>query len=394
MEDRCSNKRHAPVSKINAHQQRNKPEVMNKYLTDLTVTVRSSNLNPLEEPVPRVRVAKQTPMHPSWLGPKPLGLATALIIMTTLAAGAQPGPQATLLVSGLEGGSAGSTVGPDGALYVTEGNAGKIYRVDPETGHTTTFASGLPPGIVGIGGPVDVAFVDETAYALTSLIGPDFGTSDVLGIYRVDGPNTFTVIADLGAWSIAHPPPPIFEIDLKAGNPYALQAYRGGFLVTDGHHNRVLRVTLDGEITELIQFGDIVPTGLAVRGGTIYVAEAGPVPHRPQDGKIVSFSPKSSTVTEVASGAPILVDVEFGPHHTLYALSNGVYSGNPEGSPGLPNTGSLVRANGDGTFTIVLGGVNVPTSMEIIGHTVYVFNLAGEVWKIDLKGDAGGNGDD
>jgi hypothetical protein len=28
----------------------------------------------------------------------------------------------------------------------------------------------------------------------------------------------------------------------------------------------------------------------------------------------------------------------------------------------------------------------VPTSMEIIGHTVYVFNLAGEVWKIDLKG--------
>src|SRR5262249_50643994 len=157
------------------------------------------------------------------------------------------------------------------------GNGGKIYRVDPETGQTSTFASGLPSGIVGIGGPVDVAFIDETAYALTSLVGPDVGTSDVVGIYRVDGPNSFTVIADLGAWSIAHPPPPIFEIELKTGNPYAMQAYRGGFLVTDGHHNRVLWVSLDGQITELIQFGDIVPTGLEVRGNTIYMAEAGPV---------------------------------------------------------------------------------------------------------------------
>jgi hypothetical protein len=343
---------------------------MNAYPANTTETVFSSNLD----------CSEQLPSRQ-----KGLWLTTALVLMTAMASTTQAGPQATLLVSGLEGGSAGSTVGPDGALYVTEGNAGKIYRVDPETGNTTTFASGLPAGIVGIGGPVDVAFIDETAYALTSLIGPDFGTSDVVGIYRVDGPHSFTVIADLGAWSAAHPPPPIFEIDLTTGNPYALQAYHGGFLVTDGHHNRVLWVSLDGQITELIQFGDIVPTGLAVRGNTIYMAEAGPVPHHPQDGKIVSFGTKSSTVTEVASGAPILVDVEFGPHHALYALSNGVYSGNPEGSPGLPNTGSLVRANEDGSFTTIVDGLNVPTSIEIIGNTVYVFNLVGEVWEISLE---------
>jgi hypothetical protein len=62
------------------------------------------------------------------------------------------------------------------------------------------------------------------------------------------------------------------------------KTYRGGFLVTDGHLNRVLRVTLDGEVTVLIAFDDIVPTGLAVSGNTIYMAEAGPVPHQPQDG--------------------------------------------------------------------------------------------------------------
>ena len=358
---------------------------MNDYPSSSIETGLRSDSNPLEQFAPHLRLEKQD-RKPAPRFAKPQWLAGTLMIVTTMVATAQPRPQATLLVSGLEGGSAGSTVGPDGALYVTEGNGGKIYRVDPETGNTTTFASGLPKGIVGIGGAVDVAFIDETAYALTSLVGPDFGTSDVLGIYRVDGPHSFTVIADIGAWSIAHPPPPTFEVFLKAGNPYALQAFHDGFLVTDGHHNRVLWVSLDGEITELIQFDDIVPTGLAVKGQTIYMAEAGPVPHRPQDGKIVSFSPQSATVTEVASGAPILVDVEFGPHHTLYALSNGVYSGNPEGSPGLPDTGSLVRANRDRTFTVIVDGLNVPTSMEIIKNTVYVFNLAGEVWKISLGG--------
>jgi len=55
---------------------------------------------------------------------------------------------------------------------------------------------------------------------------------------------------------------------------------------------RVYRVTRDGTVTEMITFGDIVPTGLAVRGATIYLAEAGPVPHLPGTGTVVSFGPK------------------------------------------------------------------------------------------------------
>jgi hypothetical protein len=45
-----------------------------------------------------------------------------------------------------------------------------------------------------------------------------------------------------------------------------MEPYRNGFLVTDGHFNQVLYVTLDGEITMFREFNDIVPTGLAVRG--------------------------------------------------------------------------------------------------------------------------------
>ncbi len=311
-------------------------------------------------------------------------LTAAVIAMITPFAGSPAPPSGglnpTQLLTGLEGGS-GSTVGPGGALYVTETNAGRISRVDPKTGDITTFASGLPKSIVGLGGAMDVAFIGTTAYALVTLVGPDVGGNDVVGIYRVDGPDSFTVVADIGAFALSNPP--VTPFDIPTGVQYALETYRGGFLVTDGHHNRVLRVTLDGEVTELIAFGNIVPTGLAVWGNTVYMAEAGPVPHEPEDGKVVSFGPKSPTATEVASGASLLVDVEFGRGRTLYALSQGDFGGGPPGSPAAPNTGSLVKVNGNGTFTVLADGLDRPTSLEFIGNTAYVVTLTGEILKFD-----------
>jgi hypothetical protein len=320
-------------------------------------------------------------------------LAAALVAMITpsVASGRRPcqGPTATLLVTGLDTGlesAKGSTIGPDGALYVTEGAVGRISRVDPLTGEVTTFASGLPTAIISIGGAIiggaiDVAFIDNIAYALVTLVSPDVGGSDVDGIYRVDGPDTFTVVANIGEFNLANPPPTPF--DVPTGLQYALQTYRGGCLVTDGHLNRVLRVTLDGEITVLLAFDNIVPTGLEVRGNRVYIAEAGPVPHLPQDGKVVSVEPRSPTATVVASGAPLLVDVEFGRGNLLYALSQGDWSGGDPGSPPLPNTGALVKVNGDGTFTVITEPLDRPTSLEFIGNTAYVVNLTGEIWKID-----------
>lgn len=301
-----------------------------------------------------------------------------------IAASPSGNPTASRLVRGLQGGL-GSTIGPDRALYVTETAAGRITRVDPKTGATTTYADGLPKPIIGLGGAMDIAFIGGTAYVLVTLVGPDVGGSDVGGIYRVDGPHRFTVVADIGKFAIDHPPATAFEV--PSGLQYALEPYRGGFLVTDGHHNRVYRVTLGGEVTELIAFGNIVPTGLAVRGKTIYMAEAGPVPHLPEDGKVVSFGPKSATATEVASGSPLLVDVEFGRGRALYALSQGIGSGDPAGSPALPDTGALVKVNRDGTFTVVTEPLNQPTSLEFIKNTAYVVTLGGEIWKIDGVSD-------
>jgi hypothetical protein len=303
--------------------------------------------------------------------------AILLVVMTPLFAAAQ-------FVTGLAGAS-GSSIGPGGALFVTEGAAGRISRVDPKTGQVTTFASGLPPSIVGIGGAIDVAFIGATAYALVTLVGPDVGGSNVVGIYRVDGPNSFTIIADIGAFALSHPPSTPFFV--PTGVQYSMEPYRGGFLVADGHHNRVLHVTQDGQITEFIAFGNVVPTGLAVSGNTVFLAQAGPVPHLPANGRVVSFSPDSPFVTAIGSGASLLVDVEFGRGRTLYVLAQGTWDGVAEGSPALPFTGSLIRVNGDGTFTVVASRVNQPTSLEFIGNTAYIVSLAGDIWKID---DVGG----
>jgi hypothetical protein len=330
------------------------------------------------------------------------GVALVAMMVPLAASAAPPAaePGEPELLATLDAGAgSGSAIGPGGALYVSQPAAGEIWRVDPESGETTLYASGLPQKFEALpfGGVMDLAFIGSTAYALVSVVGSNpADLADLLacnpqtiGIYRVDGPTSSTVVADIGTFACDNPP--LTDFLVPTGVQYALEAYRGGFLVTDGHHNRVLHVTRDGEITEFRSFGpdpagNIVPTGLAISGNTIYMAEAGPVPHSAQDGKVVSFEPGSSTVSEVASGAPLLVDVEMGRGRTLFALAQGHFGCDDPacaGAPADPDTGLLVKANANGTFTTLAEHLDQPTSLEIIGTTAYVVTLGGEVWKVD-----------
>ena len=327
----------------------------------------------------------------------PVIVALAALVVPLAASGAPPAahPGNPELFSTLPGAAgSGSAVGPGGALYVAQPAAGEIWRVDPASGAKTLYASGLPRRFsqLPFGGVMDVAFIGSTAYALVSVVGTTFPADlfachpGTIGIYRVNGPSSSTLVADVGSFACANPPTG-FPFVVPTGVQFALEAYRGGFIVTDGHHNRVLRVSPQGTITELIGFGDVVPTGLEVHGNAIYLAEAGPVPHEPQNGKIVSFEPGSSTAAEVAHGAPLLVDVERGRGRTLFALSQGDFpcGSNPDcaGSPAAHDTGSLVQANASGGFTTIADELDQPSSLELIGTTAYVVTLGGEIWKID-----------
>jgi hypothetical protein len=96
----------------------------------------------------------------------------------------------------------------------------------------------------------------------------------------------------------------------------------------------------------LTAFGNVVPTGLEVWGTTIITAQLGPVPHLPENGRIVAISPKAPMPAVVAAGASMMIDVKRGPGSTLFALAQGGWDGAFEGSPALPGTGQFLRVNG------------------------------------------------
>lgn len=286
-----------------------------------------------------------------------------------------------LLASGLQGGG-GGTVGPDGALYVVEGAAGKVTRIDPRNGRKRTFAAGLPPAFdfVGIGGAIDVEFIGSTAYVLVTLVGEFGGAAD--GIYRVDGTNDLTLIADIGTWAADNQPDrSLFDFDLTHGVQYAMQPVGDGFLVSDGHHNRILHVTLDGAISIVKQYGNVVPTGLAGDFGTVFVAKFGAVPNPPESGQVLTFGLLNPDVDGpvLASGVPMIVDVEFGPDGKLYALSQGNIAVDVPGAPALPNTGRLLRVLGNGEFKVLVAGLDRPTSLNFVCDDAVVITLPGEV---------------
>lgn len=331
------------------------------------------------------------------------GAAIAALAVTTLLAPAAAGattqskgrgadePVVSLIASGLQG-TIGSTIGPDGALYVAEGKAGRITRIDVRTGARSAYATGLPITLLPLGGAIDIAFVGRTAYVLVTTVGDDIPgdtTNDVDGIYRVDGPDSYTVIADLGEWSKQNPPPPDIDFFLARGVQYAMQPVRGGFLVTDGHHNRVLKATMSGEVTEVEQFGNIVPTGITALGPLVFMAEAGPVPHDPATGKVTVFGLWNPQPRDVASGYSLITDVALGACG-LYAVSQGDSPGDvPPGSPALPDSGELLKVNHDGTFSVVAAGLDLPTSVAFQRDTAYLVTLNGEVWKVDDVSSAG-----
>ena len=113
------------------------------------------------------------------------------------------------------------------------------------------------------------------------------------------------------------------------------------------------------------------------------MAEAGPIVGAgPEYGKIVAIHANKGSVTDVASAAPLLVDVERGRGQTLFGLAQGVHTNTVAGTPADPATGELVRVDGSG-FDTVATALDRPTSLEIIGNDAYVVTLTGQIWRID-----------
>ncbi len=305
-------------------------------------------------------------------------------------------PSVTVLNDTALGGlGSGSTIGPDNALYVTNGNDGTLLRINRNNGSSTVVGTGLPQQVVGIGGAMDVAFLGDRAYVLVTLAGADVGAPDsIMGIYRLRNAGQFALFADLGAWSAAHPP---VDPDwyLAQGVQYSMDVWHGGFVVTDAHLARLIRVDRAGHISELFAYDstDAVPIGLESENGKLFVASPGPIPHLPSTSTISKLKHNGSLKLvaswdeDYSGNIGLLVDVEMGRHDRMYGLLQGFWDLEPvpdnEGLPAAPNTGELVKVRDDGTFRTLVSGLNQPTSLELDGNKAFVVTLNGTVLRID-----------
>ena len=310
----------------------------------------------------------------------------------------------------------GGTIGPDGALYAgVSGNGNTevvlppdiaeafgiqkayfglnstVMRVDPSTGAVTTFATGLPsasetPGGEPAGpGPADVVFMNGTLYALITGSANYVGGAAANypnGVYKYNSTNkTWTVIANLSKFNDDHPV--TFPDAGPGGNPFSISVRGQEFIVSDGNYNRLLRVALDGTVTILSTFDNIVPTGTdAPANGPVYNTWFSPFPHSPGSSKLQQIGYPTGTVTELASGTQ-LIDVHVGANGKIYVLSMGDPSaeGEQSGLPSVPGTGQLMVLEGNQLKTLV-DGLNNPTSFSLAGDTAYITSLVGDVTKV------------
>ena len=288
------------------------------------------------------------------------------------------------MVSGLQG-SFGSTVAREAICTSPKALPVVCLASIPRPAASPTFADGLPAQVVpGVGAATDVEFLGGTAYVLVQFIGSFLGGPDeVNGIYRVDDPNSFTVVADIGAFNVANPPDTEFEAPI--GVQTSFQAFRGGFLVTDGHLNRMLRVTLDGDISVVRAIRQHRAGGarnlgkhdLHGRGRSASSPPRGRQDRVVHPGVADGHGRRRRWAAPGRCGAGTWLT-------TLYGLAQGIWPpGTFAGNPALPNTGQLLRVNGDGTFTVIAGGLNQPSSFEIIKNAAYIVTLGGEIWKVE-----------
>ncbi|MBV9356470.1 MAG: ScyD/ScyE family protein, partial [Chloroflexi bacterium] len=304
-----------------------------------------------------------------------------------------------VVASGLEN-PRGLKFGPDGQLYVAEGGLGgtqtttpqdcqqvpppvgpysggftaRISKIDRRSGARSTVVDHLPssqtaPGGGGfVSGVGDVAFIDDTLYAVEAGAGCSHGLKGTVNsILRVDHDGHTTQVADLSAFimshPVAHPNPPDFEPD---GTWYSMVAVDGRLYVVEPNHGEIDAVTpRTGAISRLVDVsasqGHIVPTSLAREDGGFLLGNLGQfVPNDPVPVGVWRVT-DGGRINLVAAGLTAVTGVAV-HHGRIYALE--AFTGFFAPTPAVANTGTVVRLNQKANaWETVVTGLSFPTAM-------------------------------
>jgi hypothetical protein len=345
-------------------------------------------------------------------------------------------PRGTVIALGLEG-PRGLRFGPDGDLYVAEagtggttstagickqvpgppggpgpwtgGKTGRISKIDRK-GTVTTVAVGFPStnsagGWIGV---ADVAFLDDTLYALVAGGGCSHGNlGSPNGIAQVDrSTGKWQLIANVSAFLRANPAKFVSADDFEPdGTLYSMIPMDGKLIAVEPNHGQVLAVTKSGTISQLIDIsaseGHIVPTSIAEFFGSLYVGNLNLFPIDPQWARILTISNPGFAgelapgfghdgngyhIVNSKAGFTTVVAVDFGPDGLLYVLELSDAPGGP-----TQNAGKVVRIKASGDIEEVVTELTVPTGMTFgPDHRLYISNFgaappgAGQILRVDI----------
>ena len=321
----------------------------------------------------------------------------------------------------------GLTFGPDGYLYVAEAGLGGTSLLGPEvngvkppigpyTGGLTARISRVSPDGVRstvidclpscqsswesgcrIRGVADVEFIGATLYALMCGAGPTHGFAGMPNaVIRVDGSNSWSVVADLSQHLKTHPVvcPDIHDIE-PDGIWHSLTNVDGRLFAVEPNHGELDEIDVNAQqIRRVVDIsasqGHIDPSAVVYREGFFYVGNLSSVPIVDGTACIYRIS-RTGEITQWATGFTDIVGMTFDKRGRLYVLQGTCGRFNP-----TPGTGSLVRVNLGGWRETIATGLTRPTAI-IFGPdgALYIANKGhsvampgcGEIVRIDARVD-------
>ncbi|MDP7693056.1 MAG: hypothetical protein QGG89_14580, partial [Vicinamibacterales bacterium] len=131
---------------------------------------------------------------------------------------------------------------PDGSVYIGDSAAGRIRRIDAQTGIIDTIAGTGTPGYTGDGGPATVARVGApTAICFDAGGSLLFADGDNHVVRRIDSAGTITTVAGTGAEGFS--PDGTRAQEASFSGLYGLAVADDGVLyISDTNNDRVRRV--------------------------------------------------------------------------------------------------------------------------------------------------------
>ena len=302
----------------------------------------------------------------------------------------------------------GLKFGPDGNLYVAEGGTGgplsttsadcaqvpigigpytgspvgaRISQVDRH-GNRTTVIDNLPSSQTSadsgalISGVGDVAFIDDTLYAVLAGAGCSHGIADIPnGVIRVHHDASWKMVANLSAFQqanpVMNPNPADFEPD---GTWYNMVAVGHDLYAVEPNHGEIVKVASNGGISRVIDIsasqGHIVPSAMTYFRGNLYVGNLGVFPQNVGSSNIYKITP-GGQISVAVGGFDMVLGIAFDNRGRMVVLE--MSAGN---SAPVPYTGRVTRISSSGAREILADGLFFPTGMTVgPSGDVYVSNF-------------------